>query len=102
MTSQNVQKRGVASKEAILNYDVTMSVKWLRHLKRRHLKCMTSQNVQKRGVASKEAILNYDVTMSVKRLRHLKQRHFICMTSLNAQTKRRGFKRSHFEFMTSQ
>jgi hypothetical protein len=24
------------------------------------------------------------------------------MTSLNAQTKRRGFKRSHFEFMTSQ
>jgi hypothetical protein len=58
MTSQNVQKRGVASKEAILNYDVTLSVKLLRHLKQRHFICFTSQNVPKQGVASKEAILN--------------------------------------------
>jgi hypothetical protein len=53
-----LKQRGVASKEAILNYDVTMSVTWLRHLKQRHFICMTSQNVQKQGVASKEAILN--------------------------------------------
>jgi nucleoside diphosphate kinase len=51
---------------------------------------------------NKKPFKMYDVTECSKTRRGFKRSHFECMTSHNAQTKGRGFKRSHFEFMTSQ